>query len=69
MEYTVWKIEGLSLELDITDADTAERYDAATAQLPSDIPETGKVGMSTPEYIRAYCKEICKIQKLSYILS
>lgn len=55
MEYTTWDIEGLSLELDITDADAAERYDAAAELLRKDIPATGKVGMNTVAYIRTYC--------------
>lgn len=56
MDYTIWEIEGQSFELDITDADAEERYEAATKQLPTDIPATGKVGMNTAAYIRAYCK-------------
>lgn len=56
MEYTIWEIEGLSLELDITDANVTERYDTATAQLRTAIPATGKIGMNTAAYIRTYCK-------------
>lgn len=56
MDNTIWEMEGYSFELDITDADTAERYEAATEKLRTDIPATGVVGMSFPAYIRAYCK-------------
>lgn len=56
MELTIWEINDLQLELDITDADTAERYEKAVDKLKKNIPKSGAVGLKTSAYIRAYCK-------------
>lgn len=50
-----WEINGLSLELDLGDADVAERYEKAFDEIENDkdlIPEDIKHS----EKIRAYCK-------------
>lgn len=51
---TVWKVNGIELHLDIEDADTVEKYEAAMDQLETDFPKDKSAGTST--YIRAYCK-------------
>lgn len=55
-QLTIWEINDLHLELDITDADTVERYEHAMNGLVKDIPAVGTVGLSTSAYIRAFCK-------------
>ena len=58
MELTIWEINDLKLELDITDADTAEHYEKSLDKFEKGIPKAGTVGMKTSTYIRAYCKTI-----------
>lgn len=53
-DLTIWKINGLELSLDIEDADTVERYEAALDQLEADVPKDKSEGAAA--YIRAYCK-------------
>lgn len=53
-DLTIWKINGLDLSLDIEDADTVERYEAALDQLEADVPKDKSEGAAA--YIRAYCK-------------
>lgn len=53
-DLTIWHIHGLELPLDIEDADTVEKYEAALAQLEQNIPADKSGG--TAAYIRAYCK-------------
>lgn len=51
---TTWEVNGVSLPLDLSDADTMERYEAAFDQLAADekaIPKDGKASAR----IRAYC--------------
>lgn len=51
---TIWKVNGLELHLDIEDADTVEKYEAAMDQLEADFPKDKSAGAVV--YIRAYCK-------------
>ena len=53
-DLTIWHIHGLELPLDIEEADTVEKYEAALAQLEQDVPEDKSAGAAA--YIRAYCK-------------
>lgn len=53
-DLTIWHIHGLELPLDIEEADTVEKYEAALAQLEQDVPEDKSAGAVA--YIRAYCK-------------
>mgnify|MGYP000747875139 FL=1 len=53
-DLTIWHIHGLELPLDIEEADTVEKYEAALAQLEQDMPEDKSAGAAA--YIRAYCK-------------
>lgn len=53
-DLTTWKINGLELSLDIEDADTVEKYEAAMEQLEADFPKDKSDGAAA--YIRAYCK-------------
>jgi hypothetical protein len=51
----IWEINGLSLELDLDDADVMERYEDAFAVMAEEeksIPKDGKQSVR----IRAYCK-------------
>ena len=56
MELTIWEINNLKLELDITDAGTAECYEKALDKLKKEIFKVETVGLKTPAYIRAFCK-------------
>lgn len=52
---TKWEINGKIYELDLEDADTAERYESAFEMMEQEekqLPKDGK----TSEIIRAYCK-------------
>lgn len=52
---TKWEVNGLTFELDLEDADTAERYETAFEQMEVEekqMPKDGKLS----EQIRAYCK-------------
>ncbi|WP_295219766.1 DUF6673 family protein [Ruminococcus sp.] len=53
-DLTIWKVNGLELYLDIEDADTVEKYEAAMDQLETDSPKDKSDGAAA--YIRAYCK-------------
>lgn len=53
-DLTIWNINGLELHLDIEDADTVERYEAAMDQLEADVPKDKNDGAAP--YIRGYCK-------------
>ena len=53
-DLTIWHIHGLELPLDIEEADTVEKYEAALAQLEQDMPEDKCCRAAA--YIRAYCK-------------
>ena len=55
-DLTIWHIHGLELPLDIEEADTVEKYEAALAQLEQDVPEDKSAGAAA--YIRAYCKAV-----------
>lgn len=50
---TIWEIGGLKLPLDLEDADTVERYEAAVESLERNFPKD-RSG-STSEYIRSCC--------------
>lgn len=55
MSHKIWEINGLSLELDLQDADTSERYEKAFEAMQNSensLPKDGKLS----ERIRAYCK-------------
>ena len=55
MSHKIWEINGLSLELDLQDADTSERYEKAFDNMKADensLPKDGKLS----DRIRAYCK-------------
>jgi hypothetical protein len=52
---TKWEINGLTFELDLEDADTAERYEAAFDQMEVDEKQMPKDGKPSAK-IRAYCK-------------
>lgn len=55
MSHKIWEINGVSLELDLQDADTSERYERAFAEMKNNedaLPKDGKLS----ERIRAYCK-------------
>jgi len=54
--FTVWNINGLELELDISEADTAERYQSVIEGLEKDVPVTKISGITAAAFIRAYCK-------------
>ncbi len=49
-DLTIWHIHGLELPLDIEEADTVEKYEAALAQLEQDMPEDKSAGAAA--YIR-----------------
>ena len=55
MSQKIWEINGLSLELDLEDVETLERYEDAFAEMAEkekSIPKDGKKS----EIIRAYCE-------------
>lgn len=55
MSRKIWEINGLSLELDLEDADCADRYENAFEKMSEEekqIPNDGKLSTR----IRAYCK-------------
>lgn len=55
MSRKIWEINGLSLELDLEDVETLERYEDAFAKMAEDekaIPKEGKKSA----VIRAYCE-------------
>ncbi len=54
-QLTVWSVNGQKLELDITDADTLERYENSIDQLKTAVPERASLP-SMAAYVRAYCK-------------
>lgn len=54
MSLTTWEINGVSLELDLGDADVMERYETAFAEMEASekmLPKDGKAS----DMIRAYC--------------
>lgn len=53
-DLTVWKVGDASLVLDISDADTAAKYERAIKLLTENIPKDLEFG--TEKYIRGYCK-------------
>lgn len=55
-----WEINGLSLELDLEDVDTLERYEDAFAEMASEENSIPKVGKKS-EQIRAYCNLFKKL--------
>lgn len=55
MSQKIWEINGLSLELDLEDADCMERYENAFDKMSEEekqIPKDGKASVR----IRAYCR-------------
>lgn len=55
MSHKIWEINGLSLELDLEDADCMERYENAFEKMSEEekqIPKDGKASVR----IRAYCR-------------
>lgn len=50
----IWKINGLELELDMEDADTAERYSSAVRIL-AEADEIRNKDIDYPSAIRQYC--------------
>lgn len=55
MSQNIWEINGVSLELDLEDADVMERYEKAfdiMAESEKTLPKDGRAS----ERIRAYCK-------------
>lgn len=55
MSQKIWKINSLSLELDLEDADCMERYENAFEEMSKEekqIPKDGKASVR----IRAYCR-------------
>lgn len=55
MNQKIWEINGLSLELDLEDADCMERYENAFDKMSEEekqIPKDGKASVR----IRAYCR-------------
>lgn len=60
MSQKVWEINGLSLELDLEDIETVERYEDAFEKMKSEetaIPRDGKLSV----VIRAYCNMYRKL--------
>lgn len=53
---TIWEINGVKLELDITEADTAARYENALNALKNDIPAVEISELSASARIREICK-------------
>lgn len=53
---TIWHINNQELEFDITEAESAERYEAVLENLRKDIPKTKPTGITTSKFIRSYCK-------------
>ncbi len=54
-DYTVWKINGIELKLDIHDVDTMEHYEDAfdkMGEAEKSLPVTGKASAR----VRAYCQ-------------
>lgn len=51
---TMWEINGLSYELDLQDAETAERYEDAFDKMADEEKNLSKAGKLS-ERIRAYC--------------
>lgn len=55
MSQKIWEINGLSLKLDLEDADCAERYEKAFEKMSEEekqVPKDGKLSAR----IRAYCR-------------
>lgn len=55
MSQKVWEVNGLSLELDLDDADVMERYEKAFDIMSADEKALPKDGKGS-EQIRAYCQ-------------
>lgn len=53
-EQTIWNVNGQEFYLDIADADTVERYEAALSTLEAEMPQQSDMRSSAS--IRAYCK-------------
>lgn len=52
---TIWEINGVSLTLDLADADVMERYETAFDKMAEEEKQLPKDGKQS-ERIRAYCK-------------
>ncbi len=52
---TIWEYNGQTFELDLQDADMAERYEAAFEQMAADEKAMPKEGKSS-ELLRRYCQ-------------
>ena len=52
---TIWEINGASFELDLSDADTLERYEDCLAKLADAEKNIKKDGRQS-EFIRSFCK-------------
>lgn len=55
MSQKIWEINGLSLELDLEDADCMERYENAFDEMKKEENEAPKDGKASMR-IRAYCR-------------
>lgn len=55
MSQKIWEINGLSLELDLEDADCMERYENAFDEMKKEENEAPKDGKASAR-IRAYCR-------------
>lgn len=55
MSQKIWEINGLSLELDLEDADCMERYENAFDKMSEEEKQLPKDGKSSVQ-IRAYCR-------------
>ena len=61
----IWEINGLSLELDLADADVVERYENAFEEMHAAIKEIPKDGKKS-EKIRAECKVFYRFFELVF---
>lgn len=55
MSQKIWEINGLSLELDLEDADCMERYENAFDKMSEEEKQVSKDGKASVR-IRAYCR-------------
>lgn len=60
MSQKTWEINGLSLELDMEDADIQERYENAFEKLSEEEKQVKKDGKLS-EFTRAYCELFAKL--------
>lgn len=60
MSLKTWEINGLSLELDMEDANVQERYENAFEQMSEEEKQIKKDGKNS-EFTRAYCNLFTKL--------